>query len=165
LELLKAVLKEIYLRYKVSLLVIGTDNFFIPGVPLRAIPWERATELTDLHQIDIGLMPLPDDEWGRGKCALKAMQYMALEIPTLCSPVGVNKEIITDGLNGFLCATDKEWVEKISRLIEQPLLRKSIGKAARQTIEQKFSVRAHAKRFVSLLEGVALSKTVTVGHP
>ena len=85
-------------------------------------------------------MPLPDDEWANGKCGLKGLQYMALKIPTIMSPIGVNSQIISDGVNGMLASNVDEWVNKISQLIESSDLRNSIGEKARITVEEKYSV-------------------------
>jgi len=93
-------------------------------------------------------MPLPDDEWAKGKCGLKGLQYMALEIPTLMSPVGVNTEIIQHGVNGYLPNTENEWVDILSNLIENKELRERIGKASRQTVINKYSVEAWKQKYL-----------------
>src|SRR5690606_22099916 len=79
--------------------------------------WSPETEIEDLLAADIGIMPLPDDEWTKGKCGFKALQYMALEIPAVVSPVGVNKDIVEDGVHGFLCASETDWFAALERLI------------------------------------------------
>ena len=95
-------------------------------------------------------MPLPDDEWAKGKCGLKGLQYMALEVPTIMSPVGVNNDIISDGENGFLAFTENQWIEKIELLINNASLRKKIGKAGRQTVVEKYSIEAWKYKYVDL---------------
>ena len=134
-------LKEKY-GEKIIINVIGDKNYFNESLRINGIGWNKSTEIEDLCKFDIGIMPLPDDEWANGKCGLKGLQYMALEIPTIMSPVGVNKEIIEDGYNGFLATSIEEWVEKISLLIESPELRKKIGIQGRQTVIEKFSFDA-----------------------
>ena len=89
-------------------------------------------------------MPLPDEEWTRGKCGLKALQYMALGVPAVVSPVGVNTEIVSEGTNGLLAGDDTEWVDKLSTLIERPELRKRLGAEARKTVEKRYSARVVA---------------------
>lgn len=159
LNLLRGVLREIFSKYKVDIKVIGSKDFSIEGVPIEAKDWNLASEIDDLSCFDIGLMPLPDDEWGRGKCALKALQYMALGIAPVCSPVGVNREIIQDGINGFLCASEAEWIDKISLLIKDRKLRLDMGQAARKTVEERYSVKINAPKFLEILEKVYHQKT------
>lgn len=126
--------------------VIGTTSYQIDGVEVEAIPWRPETEVSDLRTIDIGIMPLPGDEWARGKCGLKALQYMALGIPAVCSPVGVNTTIIQDDENGLLAATEDQWVEKLTRLLHSPSLRERLGKAGRATVEADYSMSIHAPK-------------------
>ncbi len=111
-----------------------------------------ATEVDDLNEFDIGIMPLPDDEWTKGKCALKGLQYMALQIPTVMSPVGVNNEIIIQGENGYLCSTNEEWFAALSLLIDDAALRSKTGIAARHTVEQKFSIVAQENSYLDVFK-------------
>lgn len=147
-------LRIIKAKYKdrIIIKVIGDGNFVEPSLSIRGIPWRNDTELDDLREIDIGLMPLPDNEWTWGKCGLKGLQYMALEIPTIMSPVGVNLEIIQDGVNGYLANSMEEWVDKISALIEQPALRIRIGKEGRNTVVTKYSVKSTRESYLRHLE-------------
>lgn len=134
--------------------VIGTSSYSIPGVQVDARSWNSGTEIEDLRRIEIGIMPMPDDAWSRGKCGLKALQYMALGIPTVCSPVGVNAEIIRDGENGFLASTEAEWVDRLSRLLESEDLRRRIGAAGRRTVEERFDGAHHARRVADIFRAV-----------
>ena len=141
-------LKEKYgdlLQFK----VIGDASYRNEELGIKGIGWNRQDELKELSEFDIGIMPLPDDEWANGKCGLKGLQYMALEIPTIMSPVGVNTEIIKDGANGFLASEIDEWVEKASRLIDNPDLRISMGKAARKTVIDEYSVESQKNRYLN----------------
>ena len=117
-------------------------------------PWSMEEEIGDLKTFDIGIMPMPDNEWTRGKCGFKAILYMNMGIPCVCSPVGVNREIITDGVNGFLAGTNEEWIEKLSLLIENPELRRKIGIAGRKTVEEKYSVKGNAPKYLEVLRKV-----------
>jgi glycosyltransferase involved in cell wall biosynthesis len=99
-------------------------------------------------------MPLPDDEWAKGKCGLKGLQYMALEIPTIMSPVGVNIEIIEDGVNGFLAESTAEWVAKLSLLIESKEKRQQLGKAARETVLKRYSYHSQKDRYIDYFNEV-----------
>lgn len=143
---------------KIDILVIGDGHFTNEELGILGRPWVMETELEDLQAIDIGIMPLPDNEWTWGKCGLKGLQYMSLEIPTVMSPVGVNKKIITDGENGFLAYDVLEWVNKISLLIEDPELRIRIGQEGRKTVINSYSVLSQQKRYLdqfnSLLSGL-----------
>jgi glycosyltransferase involved in cell wall biosynthesis len=99
-------------------------------------------------------MPLPDDRWSKGKCGLKALQYMALGIPTICSPVGVNIDIIQDGRNGLIAATEDEWIAKLKQLLRSAELRRSLGRAGRATVEAQYSALVQAPRVYRILESV-----------
>jgi glycosyltransferase involved in cell wall biosynthesis len=149
-------LKEIKSKFghTISIKVIGDGSYINEELDIKGLPWMASKELDDLNSFDIGIMPLPDDEWAKGKCGLKGLQYMALEIPTIMSPVGVNTEIIQHGKNGFLASTTKEWVECITQLIENPALRHSMGKAARQTVLEKYSVKAQEQNYLQAFNEV-----------
>ena len=125
-------------------------DFDQPLRSLRFVPWQKATEIADLLAFHVGLMPLEDDLWAKGKCAFKALQYMALGIPALVSPVGMNPEVVQPGVNGYLCATPTDWYQCLQQLLHQPALRQQLGQAARLTIEQRYSVRANTPTFLAL---------------
>jgi glycosyltransferase involved in cell wall biosynthesis len=120
--------------------------------PVTFLPWNQHTEMEDLTQLDIGIMPLPDDTWAKGKCGFKALQYMALQIPAVASPVGVNSTIIDNGNNGFLCSMPEEWEECLKKLIADVNLRTSMGVNGRKRIVENYSVRSNAETFLSLFE-------------
>jgi glycosyltransferase involved in cell wall biosynthesis len=128
----------------------------LEGVETEAMQWRAATEIQDLRPFDIGVMPLPDDDWSKGKCGLKALQFMALGVPTVCSPVGVNTDIIQDGANGMLATTEDKWVEKLRQLLHSPELRGKLGKAGRETVEEKYSAKAVAPKFYEALAKTAI---------
>jgi glycosyltransferase involved in cell wall biosynthesis len=134
--------------------VIGDGSYQNAELNIQGIPWSRADEVKELSEFDIGIMPLPDDEWANGKCGLKGLQYMALNIPTLMSPVGVNSDIIEDGENGFLANQVDEWVDKLSRLIEQEELRLKIGNAARKTVVDEYSIIANQDLYLQYFNEV-----------
>ena len=135
--------------------VIGDRTYRQPELGIVGREWTAATEVEDLRRFDIGVMPLPDDDWSRGKCGLKGLQYMALAIPTVMSPVGVNSKIITDGQNGLLAASKDEWLDKLTQLVESPELRRRLGSAGRQTVEQEYSVESQKRRYLSYLQELA----------
>src|SRR6185503_15797395 len=117
LDTLRSALKKLAERESFRLRVIGTPSYECSPVDVEVRMWRSETEVQDLTDVDIGVMPLPDDRWSKGKCGLKALQFMALGIPTICSPVGVNTDIIKDDQNGFIAGTEDEWVDKLSRLL------------------------------------------------
>lgn len=137
-----------------ELRVIGGE-LSLDGVTLRCRPWRSETEVEDLRGLDIGLMPLADDEWSRGKCGLKALQYMALGIPPVVSPVGVNASIVENGVNGFHASSEEEWIERIVQLGRDPDLRHRMGAVARRTVEERYSARVQAPRMARVLREAA----------
>lgn len=143
-------LYEIKKKYgdKVYFKVIGDGSYRNDELNIKGLPWKKDTEVYDLSEIDIGIMPLPNDEWTKGKCGLKGLQYMALGIPTIMSPVGVNSEIIKDGINGFLAGDPEEWVAKLSMLIESEQLRIKLGMAGSETVENMYSVNANRELYL-----------------
>jgi glycosyltransferase involved in cell wall biosynthesis len=158
LDTLREVLPELAKQERFRLRVIGSSVYSLGGVDVDSMPWSSATELDDLKKIDVGLMPLPNDEWSKGKCGLKALQYMALGIPTVCSPVGVNTEIITDGKNGFLASTDAEWVARLKELLQDMALRRCLGGAGRRTVEELYSADVVAPLVASVFNSVCASQ-------
>jgi len=140
----------------ISLLVVsdtkaGIDFSRCGTLRVDFTPWDSASEVRDLHTFDIGLMPLPDNELARGKCALKALLYMASGVPAVCSPIGAVTRIITDGEDGFLAASPDDWHAKIERLIKDAPLRERIAEKARRTVESHYSVSAYAPRLLRIL--------------
>ena len=147
-------LRRLREKQEFELRVIG-PKVDIEGLAVHCVPWQAGTEPDDLRALDVGLMPLPDDEWSRGKCGMKALQYMALGIPAVVSPVGVNTTIVRDGVNGFYACTEEEWIDRIALLLEDEPLRRSLGQEARRTVEESYSARAHAPRMAQVLREAA----------
>lgn len=162
LDTLRAALTRLATRESFRLRVIGTPAYECEPVVVEAMPWRAETELDDLGAIDIGVMPLPDDNWSKGKCGLKALQFMALGIPTVCSPVGVNTDIIQDDQNGFIAASEDEWVDKLSRLLKSHELRRRLGQAGRVTVEQKYSAITQTPRVYEVFKSVLSDADVRV---
>jgi len=150
-KLVLPVFRRLRRRYgsRVTFAVIGDPAFRDDELGIVGQPWSADTEVEDLGRFDVGVMPLPDDDWARGKCGLKGLQYMGLEIPAVMSPVGVNTEIVEDGRNGFLAGSEDEWFDKLSRLIESADLRKRLGTAARETVVERYSVESQKQRYVA----------------
>ncbi len=118
-------------------------------------PWQLETELSELSQLGIGVAPLPDTPWERGKCGVKLLQYMACGIPVVASPVGVNSKIILHGVNGLLATHIEDWTPAIHSLMIDPKLRQRLGAAGRQTIEKRFRVQRAAEAVNSVLRSLA----------
>ena len=134
--------------------LIGDSGYTNNELEILGAKWCLESEIEDLQEIDIGIMPLPDDEWSKGKCGFKGLQYMALEIPTIMSPVGVNTEIVNHGINGFLANSDNEWIECLSALIEDKELRTRIGKEGRKTVINRFSVESQKENYLSIFNNL-----------
>ncbi len=158
INIILKVLKELEKKYDFNFRVIANDKPQLSLQSLEYVEWNKASEIEDLSVIDIGIMPLPDEEWEKGKCGFKGLQYMALEIPTVMSPVGVNSEIIQDGINGFLASSEDEWLDKISQLIESKELRYKLGMAGRKTVLERYSVEANKQKYLDLFNFVLNEK-------
>jgi len=154
LDTLRGALKKLAARENFRLRVIGTPVYECAPVDVEAMRWRAKTEVDDLRPIDIGVMPLPEDKWSKGKCGAKALQFMGMGIPTVCSPVGVNTDIIQDEQNGFLASTEDEWVEKLTRLLRSAELRRRLGQAGRLTVEEKYSAISQAPRVYEIFKSV-----------
>jgi glycosyltransferase involved in cell wall biosynthesis len=125
-----------------------------PGITVEQPQWSLEREVELFNTCDIGVYPLADDEWSRGKCGFKAIEFMSCGVPVVASAVGVNREIIEDGVNGFLAATEEEWVEKLGYLLTDHGLRRRLGDAGRRTIEERYSLRVHAPTLAETLRGL-----------
>lgn len=150
LDMLWPVLEKLQHRHAFTFAVIA-DRPPTASYPwLKFVHWNKDSEIADLSTFDIGVMPLRDDQWSRGKCGFKALQYLALSIPAVASPVGVNTQIVKTGVNGFLCETENEWLQALENLLVNDDLRKSLGKQGRETVDAAYSVRANTANFLAL---------------
>ena len=114
-----------------------------------------------LSLIVLGVYPLADDEWSKGKCGFKAIEFMSCGVPVVAAAVGVNREIIQDGVNGFLASTEQEWMDKLGRLLADPDLRRRFGESGRRTVEERYSLRKHAPVLAATLRGVVAGAATT----
>lgn len=155
LERMRDVWDTIFDRFPHVKLKIVADKFFdCMRMPVIKKQWDYADEIDDLHSFDIGLMPLTDDPWARGKCGFKLLQYMAVGIPAVCSPVGVNKEIVSEGVNGFLAGNTDEWISKLSILVRDYDLRLRLGGSARERVLRNYSVEVNGKKLIRILNSL-----------
>lgn len=139
----------------VRCVAIGARPDQVAGTPFQVTEWQEDTEVAQLQRFDIGIMPLPDEPWERGKCGYKLIQYMACGLPVVASPVGVNTDIVEPGKHGFLASSPGEWAEAIRRLAMDPSLRRRMGDGGRRRVEQTYCLQAQASRLVDMLSGVA----------
>ena len=145
-------IKRIQNEFNIQFFIIADKDPKLIELEYHYIPWNKKTEINDLRKLDIGIMPLLDGEVQRGKCGFKAIQYMAIGIPPVISPVGVNTEIVKDGENGFLAQSSDDWYIKIKILLENNEIYNSISLKARKTIEGEYSVNSSLPLFMKLFE-------------
>jgi glycosyltransferase involved in cell wall biosynthesis len=131
--------------------LIGSGSVLLPGVDVDVVPWSEASEAADISSFDVGVMPLPDEPWERGKCGFKLIQYMACSVPVVASPVGANRQIVEDGVNGFLASTEDEWVCALTRIAQDPAGSLRMGGEGRRLVEEKYSVQVTAPLLAGLL--------------
>lgn len=147
------VLAELYRDRGVRFLAVGAgpaaDPDWFEG--MTSEPWTEASEISSVQGMDIGVMPLPDEPWARGKCGYKLIQYMACGLPVVASPVGVNVSIVDEGKTGLLATDLDQWQAMLARLIDDPALRASMGKAGRARAVEAYSLQAHAPRLVETM--------------
>ncbi|MEM7109943.1 MAG: glycosyltransferase [Bacteroidota bacterium] len=144
------VLRKLEEQYEFKFRVISNKR---PDFELRNaefVPWQKESEIEDLMAIDIGIMPLTDDPWSRGKCGFKALQYMALEKPTVVSPVGINRKIIEHGVTGYHCTTLEDWHNYLLELLINQKKRIEMGKKGRQFVKKHYSLESNGANFLSL---------------
>ena len=159
LEKMRPIFERVGERYSHVDLKIVCDTFFdCDRIKVIKKSWSSEEEIADLQSFDIGVMPLMDDPWSWGKCGLKIIQYQGVGVPVVCTPVGVNRDLVEDGANGFYAMTPAEWEEKLSFLIENPQLREQMGREGRKRVLEKYSYQACAPRLFSLLDRVAKEK-------
>lgn len=142
-----------HVRFKAIGGYFAADSGLESSVINRA--WFLESELSELNDIDIGIMPIPDTDWAKGKCAFKAIIYMSMGLPCVCSSIGANREIIKDGINGFLANNDNEWHDKLEVLIKDVDLRRRIGLESRRTVVDSYSVNANVKKFIDVFRDLA----------
>ncbi len=156
LKSLAGVLRRVAESDRFVLRVSGTgEAVAIPGVHVENPVWALDREIELFRTCDIGVYPLADDEWSKGKCGFKAIEFMACGVPVVAAAVGVNREIIEDGVNGFLASTENEWVDKLRRLIADPELRARFATAGRRTVEERYSLHVNAPKLAAVLRQVA----------
>lgn len=145
-------------RHGIRVNLIGAGPVAPRGVEIEVTPWSEANEAALLASIDIGIMPLPNTPWEQGKCGYKLVQYMACGKPVIASPVGVNNEIVRQGVNGFLAADESEWEQALEALVTSAQLRREMGAAGRSIMESEYSLQVVAPKLVRIFEQAAGGK-------
>jgi glycosyltransferase involved in cell wall biosynthesis len=147
-------LKMLAKKFKFTLCVIGA-TLELPGVDVECISWSEESEVDAILRCDIGIMPLRDSPWERGKCGYKLIQYMACGLPVVASPIGVNATIVRDGHNGFLASGENLWVDRLGKLLGDPALRTNLGNIGRIDVEGNYCVQQQGPRIATLLRNAA----------
>lgn len=154
LNSLQPVLEKVAQLRKIRLKVIANREFEMKNVPTEYSNWKEESEVSDLHQFDIGLYPIPANEWSLGKSSLKALTYMAIGIPVVATAYGTNFRIMEDGVQGFLVKNEEEWVNRLVQLIDDVELRKRMGIEGRKTVVEKFSIKANFPKYLKAFKTV-----------
>jgi glycosyltransferase involved in cell wall biosynthesis len=157
LEMLRLPLAELASRLPLRIILVGAAESALSGLPVERVPWCLETEASELMRFDVGLMPLPDGPWERGKCGYKLIQYMASALPVVASPVGINCKIVLPEETGFLAETDADWLSSLSRLYHEPKLRQRMGAAGRQRVGANYSLAVTAPRMADLFQRLGVS--------
>ena len=155
LQLIREQLQALAARQPFVLRVIGGGAVDLPGVQVEVTAWTEATEVENISACQVGVMPLLDSVWERGKCGYKLIQYMACGLPVVASGVGVNPEIVRHGENGFVANTSDEWVTSLSKLLQSPALCRRMGAAGRYRVENEYCIQKTGPRTAQLLRSAA----------
>jgi glycosyltransferase involved in cell wall biosynthesis len=155
LDIVAPVLKELQDKGLIKFRVVCSRPPRLPGLTVEFRTWQLEQEVELLQDCHIGIMPLPDTEWARGKCALKLLQYMSVGMAAVASPVGVNREIISDGESGYLAVTEQDWRARLTRLCQDAVLREQMGRAARTAVEERYSLNAWGPRLAKQYQELA----------
>lgn len=147
-------LKKFIKNKNARLILVGSGKINLPDIPLEIREWSEKKEVKDIQDFDVGIMPLPDNPWERGKCGYKLIQYMACGIPVVGSPVGVNSKIIIDGINGFKASTDNEWIFALEELYKSVELRKQMGLKGRKIVEENYSLQVAAPKLIKIFKSI-----------
>lgn len=154
LEKLEPVFEALCEKFPQVKLKIVSNDFYQSRLPIIKKPWRLEDENEDLISFDIGLMPLSDDPWSKGKCGLKIIQYLSVGVPVVCTPIGINSDIVKDGENGFWATSHQEWVDRLSTLIQNPELRYQMGLKGIEAVEKEYSLAVASEKFFQVLQSM-----------
>jgi glycosyltransferase involved in cell wall biosynthesis len=159
LKKLEPVFETLHQRFpQVKLKIVSNDFYDSLSLPVVKKPWKLEDENTDLISFDIGLMPLNNDLWSRGKCGLKIIQYLSVGVPVVCTPIGINSDIVQEGKTGFWATNHQEWVDRLSTLIQNPDLRHQMGLKGIETVEREYSLAVTSEKFFDVLQNLVEGK-------
>lgn len=147
---------EVYPNVKLK--IVADEFFDLKKLAVIKKPWDHHEEIADLHSFDIGIMPLENDPWTMGKCGLKLLQYMAVGVPVICSPVGVNRDIVANNVEGFWAETEQDWIDRLGELIREKDLRWQMGSRGRQKVEKVYSLAVNGPKLLQRLRTVVYGK-------
>ena len=150
LRLVEPALRQACSRTGASVVLVGAGDLHLDGVPLELRPWSESGEVEEILSFDVGIMPLEHDNWSRGKCGYKLIQYMACSLPVIASPIGVNRRIVEPGHNGILASSEDEWIDAIVGLKDNSELRTVLGRNGRRKVETGYSLQSTAPRMAEL---------------
>ena len=152
---MRPALLELSTQLPLRIVLIGGNPSALAGLPVEHRRWSLETEAEEIAKLDIGIMPLSDGLWERGKCGYKLIQYMASWLPVVASPVGANTEIVIPGITGFLAESHADWISAVLDLWQNPELRQKMGTAGRRRAEERYSLRVAAPQLIGALRRVA----------
>jgi glycosyltransferase involved in cell wall biosynthesis len=159
LQSIKVPLSDLVFSHQCKLKLIGAGcDHGLHHLYPESKEWSDLTEVSEINTFDVGIMPLPSDDWAKGKCGFKLIQYMACGKPVIASPVGVNTEIINHGVNGFLAATEEEWMVAVKTLRDKPELAVKMGMAGRRMVQEKYSLQVTSPRIAEIFESVSRTR-------
>jgi glycosyltransferase involved in cell wall biosynthesis len=161
LSIILPALRELRSRHEFVFRLIGAGTpIRIEGVNVENRDWRLDSEIRDFRSLDVGVYPIADDDWSRGKCGFKAIQYMAAGVPCIGSPIGMTPEVIEHGRNGLLARSTEEWISALDSLLSDPGLRERLSREGRRTVEERYSLKVHAPRLGAIVRGVAVGNHV-----
>lgn len=154
LPIVSDVLERLGREERIDCVAVGAREDQVAGTPFRGVPWKEEFEVDQLRSFDIGIMPLENTPWEKGKCGYKLIQYMACGMPVVASPVGVNERLVTQGQNGFLAATEEHWYAALRELVENRLLRERMARSGRERVERTYNTDAQIPRLIEIFQSL-----------
>ena len=148
---IESIYKLLASEFDVRFVAVGCNKETVKELPIEVLPWSEETEVQLIQSFDVGIMPLTNSLWEKGKCGYKLIQYMACELPVVASPIGVNKQIIENGKNGFLAQEPDEWVGALRQLLNDESLRRFMGENGRKLVEEEYSLQVQSKKFEKII--------------